>query len=188
MKAKTYKSINGFISPQSLSSFGIKITNGEETKYLGLEEFNFCAIIQNYSYKGKHVAFIPCFSINREDVFIDQLELFYLEAPGVALHYATLYGVTQIQKAEIPSVRKDLIQFGFPEFVQNSLNFQDTFGQLFITAIEIWNRCFFNTNIIVAKGTDDRFVLNTFYEKIIFHNPKIQVNWSNLNRARLLYP
>ena len=158
MKAKTYKSINGFISPQSLSTFGIKITNGEETKHLGLEEFNFCAIIQNYSYKGKHVAFIPCFSINREDVFIDQLELFYLEAPGVTLHYATLYGVTQIQKADVPSIRKDLIQFVFPEFVQNSLNFQDTFGQLFITAIEIWNRCFFNTNIIVAKGTDDRFV------------------------------
>jgi hypothetical protein len=150
--------------------------------------FNFCPIIQNYSYKGKYVAFIPYFSINREDVFIDQLELFYLEAPGVKLHYATLYVVTQIQKADVPSIRKDLIQFGFPEFVQNSLNFQDTFGQLFISSIEIWNRCFFNTNIIVTKGTDDRFVLNTFYEKIILHNTKIQVNWSNLNRARLLYP
>ncbi len=37
MKAKTYKSINGFISPQSLSTFGIKITNGEETKHLGID-------------------------------------------------------------------------------------------------------------------------------------------------------
>jgi hypothetical protein len=58
---------------------------------------------------------------------------------------------------------------------------------LFNPAIKIWDKCF-NTNIIIAKGTDDRFVVNTFYEKVVLHNPKRKVNWTNLKRARQLHP
>jgi hypothetical protein len=105
MRAKTYKSTNGFTAPQSLSNFGIKVTHGKETKFLGLEEFNFCPILRDYTFEDKYTAFIPCFSIYRGDLYIDLLVLFYSDAPGITLHYATLYGVTEIQKTDIPSIR-----------------------------------------------------------------------------------
>ena len=187
MKAKTYKSTNGFRAPQSLSDFGIEVSNGEETKHLGLEEFNFCPILQNFTFQDKHVAFIPCFSINRGDLYIDQLELFYRDAPGITLHYATLYAVTQIQMTDIPSIRKNLIQSRLPEFVHNSIEFQNNYGALFNPAIKIWDQCF-NTNIIIANGTNDRFVVNIFYKNVVLHNPKINVNWTNLKHARALHP
>jgi hypothetical protein len=187
MRAKTYKSTNGFTAPQSHSDFGIEVSNGKVTKYLGLEEFNFCPILQNYTFKNKHVAFIPSFSIDREDLYIDQLDLFYRDAPGITLHYATLHGVSQIQAPEIPAIRTDLIAVGLPEFVHNSIEFQHNYGPLFNPAIKIWDKCF-NTNIIIAKGTDDRFVVNTFYEKVVLHNPKRRVNWANLKHARALHP
>ncbi len=145
MRAKTYKSTNNFTAPQSLSDFGIKVTNGIETKHLGLEEFNFCPILKDFTFEDKHVAFIPCFSINRGDLYIDQLGLFYRDAPGITLHYATLYGVTQIQASEIPAIRQDLISVGLPEFVHNSIDFQNNYDPLFNPAIKIWDKCF-NTN------------------------------------------
>ena len=187
MKAKTYKSTNGFTAPQSLSDFGIKVSNGKEIKNLGLEEFNFCPILKDFTFQDKHVAFIPCFSINRRDLCIDQLELFYRDAPGITLHYATLYGVTQIQMTDIPSIRKNLIQSRLPEFVHNSIEFQNNYGALFNPAIKIWDQCF-KTDIVIAKGTDQRFIVNTFYEKAVIHNQKKRVNWANLTRARSLYP
>jgi hypothetical protein len=187
MKAKTYKSTNGFTAPQSLDKFGIEVSNGKEKKHLGLEEFNFCSILKSYSFNGKHIAFIPCFSINRGAAFIDELDLFFHDGQGVTLHYATLHGVTQIKALEIPAIRKDLISVGLPEFVHNSIEFQNNYGPLFNPAIKIWDKCF-NTNIIIAKGTDDRFVVNTFYEKVVLHNPKRRVNWANLKYARALHP
>jgi hypothetical protein len=186
MKVKTYKSTNNFTAPQSLSDFGIEVSNGKETKYLGLEEFNFCPILQEYSFNGKHVAFIPCFSIERANITIDKLELFYLYAHGVTFHYATLYGVTQIPYSEIPAIRKDLISAGLPVFVQNSIAFQNNYGALFQPAIEIWDTCF-ESDVIIAGGRDDRFILNTYYERIEHHNPKRQVDWTNLMFANNLY-
>jgi len=186
MRAKTYKSTNGFTAPQSLSDFGIEVSNGKEIKHLGLEEFNFCPILQEYTFNGKNTAFLPCFSIDRAEMQIDKLELFYHYAPLVTFHYATLYGVSQIQTSEIPSIRKDLISVGLPEFVHNSAAFQNKYGQLFEPAVKIWKNCF-NTDIIIAGGTDDRFILNTFYERIEHHNPKRQVDWTNLMFANNLY-
>jgi hypothetical protein len=186
MKAKTYKSTNGFTAPQSLSDFGIEVSNGKETKHLGLEEFNFCPILQEYSFKGKNTAFLPCFSIDRAGMLIEKLELFYLYAPKVTFHYATLYGVTQIQTSEITAIRKDLISVGLPAFVRNSIDFQNNYGPLFQPAVEIWNTCF-NTDVIIAGDRDDRFILNTFYERVEHHNPKRQVDWANLMFANNLY-
>lgn len=186
MKAKTYKSTNGFTAPQSHSDFGIEVSNGKVTNHLGLEEFNFCPILQEYYFNGKHVAFIPCFSIDRAGIIIDKLELFYLYAPRITFHYATLYGVTQIQSSEIPAIRTDLITVGLQEFVHNSIAFQNNYGELFNPAIKIWDNCF-DTDIIIAGGREDRFILNTFYERIELHNPKRQTDWANLMFANNLY-
>ena len=95
--------------------------------------------------------------------------------------------VTQIQDSEIPAIRKDLISVGLPDFVHNSIDFQNNYGPLFNPAIKIWDKCF-NTNIIIAKRTNDRFVVNTFYKKVVLHNPKKRVNWANLKHARALHP
>lgn len=186
MRAKTYKSTNNFTAPQSLSKFGIPVSNGSQTKHLGLEEFNFCPILTEYNYQNKYVAFIPCFSSDRGGQEIDKLDLFYLDAPGVTLHYATLYEVSQIHYSEISSIRKELIQAGLPQHVKTSIDFQNNYGPLFNPAIKIWKKCF-ESNIITANNTEDRFVVNTFYKKVVIHNPRKRVNWSDLKRARLLY-
>jgi hypothetical protein len=186
MKAKTYKSTNNFTAPQSLSKFGIVVAIENKTKYLGLEEFNFCPIIRNFKFKSKNMAFVPCFSTTNRNP-IDKLDLFYLDAPGVIIHYATLYGVSQVQESDIQAIRNALIQAKLPDFVKNSQDFQVNYSVVFNSALKIWNNCF-DSNIISGKGTSERFILNTFYEKIEFHNPKNIVYWSNLQRARLLYP
>ncbi len=185
MKAKTYKSTNNFTAPQSLSGFGIKVTNGKHTKYLGHEEFNFCQILNDFSFKHNKVAFVPCFSTSSRNP-IDKLDLFYLDTPGITLHYATLFGVSQIQETDVDALRKELIVAGLPDYVQNSQDFRANYGVLFNPAIEIWNKCF-DTDVIIARGTDDRFILNTFYEKIVVHNPKKRVDWAHLKKARPMY-
>jgi hypothetical protein len=186
MRAKTYKSTNGFNSPQSLSKFGIKVSNGIEIKYLGLEEFNFCPILSNFTYNNNHVAFVPCFSLDRSNQVIDKLDLFYSDATGVTLNYATLFEVRQIHYSEIPDIRKNLIQAGLKVYVENSSEFRNNYNALFDPAFKIWEKCFEN-NIIEAQGTEDRFVVNTFYKKVIIHNPIKRVNWSNLKRAKHIY-
>lgn len=186
MRAKTYKSTNNFTAPQSLSHFGIPIAGGNEMKHLGLEEFNFCPILQNYTIQDKHVAFIPCFSINRGNIFIEELSLFFLVNENVTIHYATLFGVSQIAPADVPNIRQELIEIGFQNHVHNSVPFQDVYGPLFNQAIQVWDD-YFNTNNIVAGGNNMRFVLNTFYERIEFHQPNNIVDWGNLKFARPLY-
>ena len=119
-------------------------------------------------------------------MLIEKLELFYLYAPKVTFHYATLYGVSQIHPSEIPTIREDLTTNGLPEFVHNSATFQNNYGPLFQPAVEIWNTCF-NTDVIIAGDRDDRFILNTFYEGIEYHNPKRQVDWESLMFANNLY-
>lgn len=185
MRAKTFTSANNFIAPESISNFGIPVTNQHETKSLGLEEFNFCPILQNYTYHNNHVAFIPCFSMNRGNIFIEELKLFYLQAPNLTIHYATLFGVSQIQENQIPNIRLDLIENGFHNHVHNSIVFQNNYGLLFNPAIQIWENCF-NSNVIFADGSDVRFILNTFYQEIQFHQNNV-VNWGNLKHARPLY-
>jgi len=186
MIAKTYKSTNNFTSPESLSNFGIPVIDGREIKYLGLEEFNFCPILQNYTFQDKNVAFIPCFSSNRDNIFIEELHLFYLEAPHVTIHYATLFGVSQIHHTDVPTIRQELIEIGFQNHVHNSVPFQNVYGPLFNQAIQIWDN-YFDSNNTIANGNDLRFVLNTFYERIEFHHPNNFVEWAHLKFARPLY-
>jgi hypothetical protein len=186
MKAKTYKSTNNFTAPQSLSDFGIAVSNGKETKYLGLEEFNFCQTLLHFKFqKKKHVAYIPCFS-SKFQSNVDKLELFYLESKGVTYHYATIYGVKQIDKNIINLLREELTEHGLFNEVENSENFHLNYGNLFNPALKIWKH-YFRSNTIVANRGVDRFVVNVFYDKIEFHKPKNKKNWANLKRASVLY-
>ena len=82
MRAKTYKSTNNFTAPQSLSDFGIPVSNGKDRRYLGLEEFNFCDVLRAFVYvheKKQHVAYVPCFS-SRHQPPCNVLKLFFLDA------------------------------------------------------------------------------------------------------------
>ena len=185
MKAKTYKCNNNFKAPQSLSKFGIEVTNGKETKYLGLEEFNFCPILKSFKYDKKHVAYIPCFS-SRIQPHVEKLELFYLNSKGVTYHYATMYGVKQIDKNIINLLRQDLLEAGLVNELENSQDFIVNYGNLFNPALKIWKR-YFRSNTIVAKLGLDRFVVNVFYDKIEFHKPNNIKNWSNLKHASVLF-
>lgn len=189
MKAKTYKSTNNFTAPQSLSDFGIEVTNGNETKHLGLEEFNFCPILKSFKFNKKHVAYIPCFS-SRIQPHVEKLELFYLNSTGVTYHYATMYGVKQIDtvtdKNIINLLRQELIEAGIVNEVENSQDFNMNYGNLFNPALKIWKR-YFRSNTIVAKLGLDRFVVNVFYDKIEFHKPNNIKNWSNLKHASVLF-
>ena len=186
MKAKTYKSTNGWTSPQSLSTFGISLIKKHEIKYLGLEEFNFCKILRSFKYENKHVAFIPAYS-NCIRPFIDKLDLFYSNGRGVTIHYATLFDVEQLTLKEIPNLRNSLIASGFRDFVETSTGFQNNYQNLFQSALKIW-KTNFNNNNIISSGHNTRFVLNIKYKSIKFHSLSNQVAWSNLKRARALYP
>jgi hypothetical protein len=186
MKAKTYKSTNNFTAPQSLSDFGIEVTNKKDRKYLGLEEFNFCPILQNFTYEnGKHVAYVPCFSSRRQS-FLETLDLFYLDTPGITIHYATLYNVTQIQTEKVTTLRDALLNSGLVDHVENSQAFQNNYENLFEPALSIWKRNFQSNNIVATRGID-RFVVNVFYEKIEFHKASNIKNWSNLKHASVLF-
>lgn len=181
MRAKTYRSTNGWIAPQSLSTFGIPVTNGKQTKYLGLEEFNFTKI-----YSKSKLAFIPAFSIERNEV-LDSVKLFY-SIPGATFHYATLENVQQIpQNPQIIQAIRDNQLAGMRAFVENNVSFQQNYGNLFAQAVDIWNNCF-DSDVIIADGVGTRFVVNVYYEKLTPIQPHNNVDWENLKRARLLYP
>ncbi len=186
MKAKTYKSNNNFTAPESLSNFGIRISNGRENKFLGLEEFNFCSILQEFRNDKRCVAYIPCFS-SIEQPSRDKIDLYYLKDPGVTIHYATLINVTQIDRAQVPEIRKKLIANGFVDHVETSTIFKQNYGQLFQLALKTWNSNFESNNIKAKMGID-RFVVNTLYEKVIFHDKKNIKDWSNFKRASILWP
>ncbi|RDB03840.1 hypothetical protein [Runella aurantiaca] len=181
MRAKTYRSTNGWTAPQSLSTFGIPVTNGKKTKYLGLEEFNFTEI-----YKKHKLAFIPAFSIER-DAVIPIVKLFY-SVPGATFHYATLENVRQIpQNPLIIQAIRDNQLADMVDFVENNAAFKQNYGILFNPAVDIWNNCF-ASNVIIADGVDTRFVVNVYYEKLYSIQPHNNVEWTNLKRVRSLYP
>ncbi len=185
MKAKTYKSTNGWTAPQSLSTFGIPVSNKHDIKYLGLEEFNFCKVLADFTFQTKHVAFIPSYSCCPRP-FIEKLNLFHSNGRGLTVHYATLYDVEQLNISEIDALRSSLIASGFPNFVETNFDFQNNYQNLFQPALKIWQKNF-NTNNIISPAHNPRFVLNIKFNSIeIFSQPK-QVDWSNLKRARILY-
>lgn len=186
MKAKTYKSTNNWIAPQSLSKFGIPVVNKTELKHLGLEEFNFCKILTKLKFENKYVAYIPCYSTCIRS-FINKLDLFFYDGNGISIHYATLSDVEQLTTKEIPNLRKLLKASQFPEFVQTNPDFQKNYKNLFQPALKVWMKNFKN-NTIISTGHNTRFVLNIKYKHIQFHSPTNIVPWSNLKRARALYP
>jgi hypothetical protein len=187
MRAKTYKSTNKFIAPQSLSTFGIEIKVGKKRKYLGLEEFNFCDIIKDFKFINNHIAYIPCFQSKRVGVF-KEIKLFYLNKTNETIHYATLYNVKQIDNKNstlVPQIREELIRIGFEQYVENSNEFRENYKDLFDSALSEWKQNFF-TNRIIAKNGQRRFVVNAFYEAIEFHADK-NVPWTNLKFASKLF-
>jgi hypothetical protein len=185
MKAKTYQSGNNFTVPKSLSSFGIPIRLKGHAKYLGLEEFNFCKILRDFKFNNYHFAYIPCFS-NCRRTNLEKLDLFFSARNGITIHYATLFDVEQLSVKEICELRDSLLAAGFPNFVENSPDFQNNYQYLFEPALAIWKNNF-NQDNILARGHDPRFVLNVKYKSIQFHSITNRVPWSNFKRARALY-
>ena len=187
MKAKTYQSTNNWRALQSLSTFGIPIIGNRITKYLGLEEFNFSQKVTEIEFENKKLAYIPGFS-EKVRPYQSELELFYSAGNNVTMHYATLCGVQQIENNEesIEDIRNRLNQENFITWVENNQEFNYNYGGLFDSALGEY-RNFFESKRVIANGHEDRFVFNVLYEKVIFHNPEIQVPWANLKRARHLY-
>ena len=186
MRAKTYKSTNGWSSPQSLSKFGIPISGENKMAYLGLEEFNFCEILSNFTLNEFRFAFVPSYSTCKRP-FIEELHLFYSDGYGQTRHYATLYEVEQLTcGAEIESLRDKLIKVGFDKYVQTSTSFIRNYGDLHPEPLEVWNNNF-QCNNILAKAYSPRFVLNVKFKSIIHHDPPLVVSWGNLKHARALY-
>ena len=186
MKAKTYKSTNGWTSPQSLSTFGIPVIKKHELKHLGLEEFNFCKILRDFKFNNYHLAYIPCYSTCLRPN-LDKLDLFFSAGNGVTIHYATLFDVEQLSIEEISELRFSLLAARFPNFVENSPDFQNNYQNLFEPALAIWKNNF-NQDNILARGHNPRFVLNVKYKSIQFHSIENRVPWSNFKHARALHP
>jgi hypothetical protein len=154
--------------------------------YLGLEEFNFCEILSNFTLNEFRFAFIPSYS-TCERPFIAELHLFYSDVYGQTRHYATLYQVEQLNcGAEIKSLRHKLEDVGFDKFVQTSTSFIHNYGDLGSEALKVWNNNFQCDNIL-AKAHSPRFVLNVRFKSIIHHDPPLVVSWGNLKHARALY-
>jgi hypothetical protein len=185
MKAKTYKSTNDFTAPQSISTFGIPIRVKSDLKYLGLEEFNFCKILNDFKFNNYHLAYIPCYSTCRRPT-LDKLDLFFSAGNGITIHYATLFDVEQLSVKEICKLRESLLASGFPNFVENSPDFQNNYQNLFEHALAIWKNNF-NQDNILASGHDPRFILNVKYKSIQFYSMDNIVPWANFKRARALY-
>lgn len=187
MKAKTYQSINNWSAPQSLSTFGIPISLRRNIKYLGLEEFNFSEKLTEINFESKNLAYIPCFSETIRP-YLTKLDLFYSAGNNVTFHYATLFGVQQIEndEAQIIQIREKLNQDNFLQWVENNQEFINNYAELFGLAIEVYRQNF-RSNQVIAEGHENRFVFNVLYDKVIFHDPEIQVPWANLKRARHLY-
>lgn len=187
MKAKTYRSTNNWTSPQSLSTFGIPIGENRNIKYLGLEEFNFSQKVMEIEFENKKLAYIPSFS-EKVRPYQSELDLFYSSGINVTMHYATLRGVQQIEDNEnrIIEIREKLISVNYLQWVENNLEFRDNYGDRFSSAFDVYKKNF-GENKVIAKGHNNRFVFNVLYDKVIVHNPEIQVPWANLKRARHLY-
>ena len=185
MKAKTYQSDNNFTAPQSISTFGIPIRLRGDLKHLGLEEFNFCKILRDFKFNNYNLAYIPCYSTCLRHN-LDKLDLFFSAGNGVTIHYATLFDVEQLSIEEISELRFSLLAARFPNFVENSPDFQNNYQNLFEPALAIWKNNF-NQDNILARGHDPRFVLNVKYKSIQFHSIVNSVPWSNFKRARALY-
>lgn len=191
-RAKTFKSEHPhfFTKPQGLSGFGIPIPGAPEDFTLGLEEFNFCDILKEFTFEGKHVAYIPPYSCTESQSNIgefDSLELFFHNGINRGTtHYATMHKVSRIpeNKELIQAIRKQLIDIKFPEYVNYHSNpWPNYAGYLRTAALEIWNNNF-ATNQIIAPEGENRFVVNMFYEKIEIHNPETTLNnWQNYKRA-----
>jgi len=185
MKAKTYQSDNNFTVPQSISTFGIPIRVKSNLKYLGLEEFNFCKILNDFKFNNYHLAYIPCYSTCLRPN-LDKLDLFFSAGNSLTIHYATLFDVEQLTDKEISELRDSLLAAGFPNFVENSLDFQNNYQNFFEPALTLW-RINFNQDNILAKGHDPRFILNVKYKSVQFHSLDNTVPWANFKRARALY-
>jgi hypothetical protein len=185
MKAKTYQSDNNFTAPQSISTFGISIRLRGDLKHLGLEEFNFCKTLRDFKFNNYHLAYIPCYSTCLRPN-LDKLDLFFSAGNSIAIHYATLFDVEQLTDEEISELRDSLLAAGFPNFVENSPDFQNNYQNLFEPALAIWKNNF-NQDNILARGHNPRFVLNVKYKSIQFHSMGNIVPWANFKRARALY-
>lgn len=186
MKAKTYRSTNNFTAPQSISTFGIPIRLRGDLKHLGLEEFNFCKTLRDFKFNNYALAYIPCYSTCLRPN-LDKLDLFFSAGNSITIHYATLFDVEQITDKKISELRDSLLAAGFPNFVENSPDFQNNYQNLFESAFTIWKNNF-NQDNILARGHDPRFILNVKYKSIQFHSIDNRVPWANFKRARALYP
>ncbi len=190
MRAKTYFSTNNWSSPQSLSTFGIPIKKGKTIKYLGLEEFNFSNKVTSIQFENSFLAYIPCFSTKIRP-YIDELDLFFSSGHNSTSHYATLKGVRQIttgpeKSSQLELIRRQLKNENFLNWVNTNQDFQNNYGDLFNEAYNIYKQNF-EANNIIANGHSNRFIFNVLYDKIIFHEPEITVNWSNLKHASKLF-
>lgn len=186
--AKTYQSTNGWSAPQSLSTFGIPISNTiQPVKHLGLEEFNFTNILRK-----EKLAYVPHFSsLNAEKnnhIIYKIIKLFYFDrVTHCSYHYANLYNVQRIHE-DIQELRNRLTEIGLDQFVINNYDFQNNYGNiLYPIAINKWLECF-NANNITANGVEQRFILNVKYEKLeIFDSPIARDEWNDFNFASNLY-
>jgi hypothetical protein len=183
--AKTYHNINQFQGPSNLSDFGIPIPENNPVATLGLEEFNFCDILLS-----NKLMYLPAYS-HGQNYNGDEVKLFYLNQqvnPKQTYHYATIRGVERIENnvGIIGQIRQQLIEEGFPIYVQNNQHFQHLFAENFLEAFEMWMR-YFNSSVITAFQHDFRFVVNVRYNEIeIFDQPQPK-NWNNFIRASVLF-
>jgi hypothetical protein len=186
MKSKTYHNTNNWSAPQSLSTFGIPIQNNESKKFLGLEEFNFSKKVTSIQFENSFLAYVPSFSTKIRP-YIDELELFYSPGHNLTFHYATLFGVRQINGTdEVIQIRKLLENENFLNWVENNRDFQNNYGMLFNEAYKVYKQNYYSNNIH-ADGHSNRFIFNALYKNVFFHAPEIFSNWSNLKRASTLY-
>jgi hypothetical protein len=191
--AKTFKSNQPhfFTKPQGLSNFGIPIPGATNGFTLGLEEFNFCDILSNFTFEKKHIAYIPSYSceIAQGNLGIYEiLELFFHNGNNQGTtHYATMFNVSRIPDNRIQDIREQLILAGFPNYVNTSAPWPNYLPAIQLVALEIWNANFAANRIIAPNGSN-RFVANMFYESIEIHNPMmIRNDWQNLNHACQFY-
>jgi hypothetical protein len=194
-RAKTFKSEHPhfFTKPQGLSGFGIPIPGAPADFTLGLEEFNFCDILKEFTFDGKHVAYIPAYSCENTQAnpgIFDSLDLFFHNGNnGGTTHYATMYKVSRIpdNPITIQAIREQLINAGFPLFVNAGAPWPNYAPIIHATALVIWNNNFTANQIIAPEGIN-RFAVNMFYETIEIHNPLIiNQNWQNNNYACNFY-
>lgn len=177
MKAKTFDSRNHFTGPQSLSNFGIEIDCQNEKKSLGLEELNGIPLL----IKNK-LAYLPAFSSDRFDEEFE-LDLFFSRG-GNTWHYGTMRGVKQIKEEEVPELRKQLENL--PEIAHECISNAPEFNLCIEYVFKIWKRNF-DTNTILEKKPNDRFIVNVHYKEFTFLPALRNVQWTDFRHASILY-